>query len=291
MARCGAVLSLVWLAGCDLIEPSGNKPGEKGSELHECAEIEPRILEGSFEGQVSLEDDVEEWTWTAPGGPLRGVAVFRVAAPFGDEHITPAMGVEYAPTYSGAGDIALEVGDEVAVAVAVGADVTLDVFYEDGAYRPEIAYPYPVRMEWSWEQRDDCYEPNDTPEQAKHVPLDTDLSAWMFMSVGDDYPGPEVDFYRFTLEEPARVRVAFSGPDSLAPALDLWSPSNDPEVDFPDHILIGEDGQAVLETPELAAGTWWLRAQPFVSESAWDVPEAPAEPHLWEPYTLRVERR
>lgn len=73
-------------------------------------------------------------------------------------------------------------------------------------------YPWGYSISWSFEGRMDCYEPNDVMADAKAIPKDLEIEAFAhgghiknFVATGADQT---YDWYKFSIFEPSKVRVA-----------------------------------------------------------------------------------
>ncbi len=250
-----------------------------------CTPPTPRTDSGVLAGTITSDARVVSFAWTAPADALAGVATFEVLTPVLSESVVPALSFSHDATLYGNGDLALPDDPHVTFAVAVAPGETISVTYEDYVWTTEDAYPYAFSIGWSWEQRDDCYEPDSVLADAQSISLNENHEAWMFFSVGDAFPGTEVDNFSFVLEEERTVTVNLSATPALAQAASLRVEGSDEVL----HSAISENGTLAF-TPEapLAAGTWVLTIEPFTSRPKDDNPDQPGVGEMWSPYTFSV---
>ncbi|TVR87703.1 MAG: hypothetical protein EA416_14310 [Trueperaceae bacterium] len=275
-------------------------------DLHECIAYEPSMgvgddLSGTWSA-VGGAGDVTR-TITVPSDPGGGYVTVRLKA---DEGIRPLLGVQVVPLVSGS--IFTEATDptvnpdptllEMVFEVAPGR--TYQLVMRAAAASSAVTFPQGYTASWSLTSRVDCYEPNDTLETAKAIPMQNPISASFIAGYRDSnsIPAlsvPTLDFYRFELHEPSAVRITLSDvADTVRPRLTLYT---DAGATLGIGALAPTAGaSAVYESAgSLAAGWYRVRVdtqqspaafsrEAHVSRSNEEVP-----PHFLQDYTLVVE--
>lgn len=263
--------------------------------LHECVSYEPQVITGEINDVIPSTETFVQQAFTAPADRQTGVLVLTLQSPAysaGDEYL---MGVSVDGPEIGINDyedFPRDTQTEISAAIAItpGVDIAMAVstYIAPGDAGISVVAP------WVWTETMDCYEPNNSVEQAKHVPTGVQHSAWMISGVGDD---PTIDdWYRFTLAEDSVVRLQVAGPDTLP--VGFWlAPLPSPEADPTTlgepvgELLYSEPYAAIDWTSEapLPAGTYALRLSPFVSLGEVDLPELLEQKHMWAGYTFQID--
>jgi len=202
-------------------------------DLHECVKYEPtpagEAIGGDWDAPglefgkvhpISIPDD--------PGG---GYVTVKLQA---EDGIRAGMVVEVssgAPgsIFSGATSAATHdspTGIEVVFEVAPNRTYKV-VFYAASA-TTAVGFPQRFDAEWSYAGRVDCYEPNDTFESAKAIPLGKPIEATFISGYRDANTieatsEPTLDFYAFELRKPSAVRITLSDvPETVRPRIRLF---------------------------------------------------------------------
>jgi hypothetical protein len=274
-------------------------------DLHECVAYDPSDAGGDLSGSWAASGSAGEVTRdiTVPSDPGGGYVTVRLQAP---EGIRPLLGVQVIPLVSGS--IFTEATDP-----AVNPDPTLlEMVFEVAPGRQYqlllraasaasgVTFPQGYSASWSFTSRVDCYEPNDTLETAKAIPMETAITATFIAGYRDSnsIPAlsvPTLDFYRFELHAPSAVRITLSDvADTVRPRLLLFT-------DAGATIGIGAlapaaGANAVYESAgALAAGWYRVRVDTQQSPAAFSreahVSRSDEEmpPHFVQDYTLVVE--
>lgn len=206
------------------------------------------------------------------------VRVRRVGAPSGEDH------------------------DGVTVRVSDDVATRSFLFRAQGQERYELVAtalidPSPgaaaLTVGWVYEPNVDCYEQNDTPAQARRIPLDRPITAFAHGGViaGDGLlVGPSfADHYRFVLPEPRRVSLSVRKPSATAYTFELWSEA-DGVLASTDMLAAGGVDSTSGEV-ELPAGVHLVRVQSFASQPS-SLATSETIPADWtQPYTLTVKTR
>ncbi len=157
---------------------------------------------------------------------------------------------------------------------------------------PVDQHPWPWTWSWTFHSRVDCYEPNDTIADAKAIPLDTSVEAYLIAGhVTNGIAGNDprtYDWYRFELEEETAVTLHVL----QIPSNTRWSSrlmtAEGRQVGGAIRAPRGETVSGDLGT--LSAGTWYLEIHPSpdlrhaVPSSGHAVPE-----HFNVPYVFELE--
>ena len=263
--------------------------------LHECVSYEPQVITGEINDVIAGGETWVGQAFTPPADRQTGLLVLTLATPAFNPDDDFLMGVSVDGPEIGINDYEhapREGQTETSAAIAITPGVEIDMAVTAYSAPPDSSVP--VLAPWVWTETMDCYEPNNTVEQAKHVPTGVQHSAWMISGVGDD-PTIE-DWYRFTLTEDSVVRLQVAGPDTLP--VGFWlAPLPSPEAD-PSALgePVGELGYSepyaaidwTSEAP-LPAGTYALWLGPFVSVGEVDLPQLREQKHMWAGYTFQID--
>lgn len=153
------------------------------------------------------------------------------------------------------------------------------------------AFPLEYTMSWSYTPTEDCYEPNNTFQQAKFIPKNETLEAYgisgyvtNYVSSGDENT---YDWYKFTTTTESRLRFTL---ESCASDLTVWCK------------ILNSDGSFVNGPPTTISGnTFYVESNGYVPagtyyvqlELAGDVAvdlNTRSIPEFWTtPYEFRVE--
>lgn len=261
--------------------------------LHECSPFEPMTVTNTISAEWMEPDDSNSHSFTVPAEPAAGILEARLipGGPVGASLIArigeqAGMLAEDAPGEAGqTARIAFEVGP--------GQQVTLGAVSATNA--PAEEYPIPYSIVWTYAGREDCYEPNDAMTDAKAVPTDTDIEAYLlFKRDGDAHPAEgHDDWYRFTLDKTAGVTVRLlTVPADTSSSLSVFDADGDPVTSANAGGVFG--GIYDLDAGGLAGGDYFLlvRAEDFTAgkEVAQGVDE-PTPEHFDNIYRFRIETR
>lgn len=127
---------------------------------------------------------------------------------------------------------------------------------------PADQYPVSYTITWKYQGRADCYEPNDTRELAKRVPVNTDLEAWALTNrTANGHASSEhFDWYRIELESAATVRFELlSVPSDTTFGLHAFSPSRAASIGA----SVGKQrGEAhTMDLGQLEPGTYFIHVE------------------------------
>ena len=273
-------------------------------DLHECVAYAPTQtggdLSGSWEASGSAGDVFE--TITVPSDPGGGFVTVRLHSGAG---VRPGLDVQVLPLATGS--IFTESTDP-----AVNPDPTLlEMVFEVAPGRSYqlrlraasavgITFPQAYTASWTFTSRVDCYEPNDTIETAKAIPMENPITASFIAGFreSNSIPAlsiPTLDFYRIQLHTPRTLRITLSDvADTVRPRLVLYTDAG--STIGTGALAPAAGAGAVYESAgALPAGWYRVRVdtqlspssfsrEAHVSRSDEDVP-----PHFLQGYTLLVE--
>jgi len=274
-------------------------------DLHECVAYDPSDAGGDLSGSWAASGSAGEVTRniTVPADPGGGYVTVRLQSEAG---VRPLLAVQVLPVVSGsifteATEPALNPDPtllEMVFEVAPGRQYQL--LMRAAAAANGVTFPQGYDASWSFTSRVDCYEPNDTLETAKAIPMQNPISASFIAGYRDSnsIPAlsvPTLDFYRFELHEPSAVRITLSDvADTVRPRLTLYT---DAGATVGSGALAPTAGaSAVYESAgTLAAGWYRVRVDTQQSPAAFSreahVSRSNEEmpPHFLQDYTLVVE--
>lgn len=202
-------------------------------DLHECVKYEPTMAGKEIGGN-----------WDAPGPEFAKVHQILAPADPGGGYVTvklqandgmrAGMTVEVLPDapgsiFSGATSAATHdnpTGIEVVFEVAPNRTYLVSLYAASAT--TAVGFPQKFEASWSYTSRVDCYEPNDTFESAKAIPLGKSIEATFVSGYRDANSieaasEPTLDFYWFELHEPSAVRITLSDvPETVRPRIWLF---------------------------------------------------------------------
>lgn len=258
--------------------------GDVPEELHECEPYRPADVSGERNGSFTEIDEFETWPIVIddPGGGL--VTVTLQAS--GGTTVSVLIKDVVAEVNSHIGHLTDENGNAKIVFRAHG-NKTYNLSATAFVTPNDVAT---WTAKWSYEPLVDCYEHNDTRADARAIPVNTPISAYAHTGILEEdgvLVGPSVvDWYRFTIHEPATVSLASVMPDESALFFDLLGDDDIVALATASHVAAPNSVES--EAVELAAGTYYVRLGYFVSDSV-GVSGDDVVPALWrEPYTLTV---
>jgi len=277
-------------------------------DLHECVAYEPSVgVGGDLSGR-----------WQQPGNAGTLIGQISVPADRGGGYVTvnmatpanvvPGLRVQVLPEQTGEGDIfnggagnsdvtnALQFVFEVGPSSEFELALTANSF--TGGTSAEV-FPVDFTASWSFTSRVDCYEPNDTFDDAKAIPMENAITASFIAGYRDSNSigatsEPTLDFYRFELHEATAVRITLSDvADTARPRLVLYNAGGSQVGGGALAPAAGED--AVYESGgPLAAGWYRVRVDTGLSPSdfarkAHTSEGDPMPAQLTQDYTLIVD--
>jgi hypothetical protein len=257
--------------------------------LNECTPVSPTSQSGVLEGTLARPEALSA-EFVAPADRLKGVLSLQLESPR-DNADPVTLGVSIDHPDMGIDDTELDKAPEEGVAVMAAVSPGEVVTMRLAEWGAELDAPesYAARATWAWIETDDCFEPNDQIDAAKHVPTNEAHSAWMLQGLGAD--DDLVDWYRFTLAEDSVVTLNITHPETVPMGWSLFAGDRDDSGGELAGELFAEPAGSVRWTSDgaLPAGTYTLRLQPFTSLAEVDYPLRPSQPHLSVGYSFQVD--
>ena len=279
-------------------------------DLHECVMYEPSVdVGGDLSGQ-----------WNTSGEAGQAVQTIIVPADAGGGYVT----VRLQSTADMRPQVFAEVLPEASASIVLPGQTTTDPAINPNptvveavfevapgrSYRltlrglnavgASITYPQSFSGSWSFISRVDCYEPNDTLETAKAIPMENPIDATFIAGFreSNSIPAtsePTLDFYRFELHAPSAVRITLSNvADEVRPRLIVYD--EDGSAVGSSALAPGAGENAVYESAgALPAGWYRVRTDVALSPSAFrrsslvSNTDTAIPPHFLQDYTLLVE--
>ncbi len=279
-------------------------------DLHECVMYEPTPtvpvdISGQWETSGEAGQVLE--TIIVPADPGGGYVTVRLHS---TASMRPQLFAEVLPAASGG----INLSGQTATDPAINPDPTLvDAVFEVAPSRSylltlrglnaagaSITYPQDFTASWSFVSRVDCYEPNDSLETAKAIPMENPITASFIAGFRDSnsIPAtspPTLDFYRFELHAPSAVRITLSDvADEVRPRLIVYDEGG---AQIGSTALAPAAGEnAVYESAgALPAGWYRVRTDVALSPSSFrrssiiSNTDTAIPPHFLQDYTLVVE--
>ena len=279
-------------------------------DLHECVAYQPSLdVGGDISGQWATSGEAGQVVETivVPADPGGGYVTVRLQS---TESMRPQLFAEVVPEASS--NIVL--AGQSATDPTINPDPTLvEAVFEVApgrSYRLTLrglnaagaspTYPQSFTASWSFASRVDCYEPNDTFDDAKAIPLERAIQASFIAGFRDSnsIPAtsePTLDFYRFELHEATRVRITLSDvADEVRPRLVVYGEGGG---QIGSGALAPAAGQNAVyaSAGALPAGWYRVRVDVGLSPSAFrrssltSNTDTKVPPHFQQNYTLVVE--
>ncbi len=287
------LLSAFTAVGCIELGKDDDGDGDGGAllepTLHECTPVVPETLGGLI--TVEMDHAGEVLTdFVAPADRQTGLLTFSLVSPRSDDDlVTMGLTLEHPDLSTFQIEIDVQPNEGVALAgVAAPGETLVMGLAEWGRGLPGPEGLYTAEAAWTWTEYDDCYEPNNTAAEARHVPTGVEHTAWMVSTLGvSEEP---TDWYRFTIAEDSVVNLSMAFPESIPMWVELYAGDRSEENNVFYSWFSEVPGEYAWQSEgPLPAGTYSLRLAPFVGVQVYDTPLRPYAPHLYEPYTFRID--
>ncbi len=279
-------------------------------DLHECVMYEPSVdVGGDLSGEWSTSGEAGQVVEivTAPADPGGGYVTVRLQS---TESMRPQLFAEVVPEASSS----IVLSGQTTTDPAINPDPTVvEAVFEVAPSRSyqltlrglnaagaSITYPQAFTASWSFTSRVDCYEPNDTIETAKAIPMENPISATFIAGFRDSNSipatsAPTLDFYRFELHAPSAVRITLSDvADEVRPRLVVYDEGGGQVGSGALAPAAGEN--AVYESAGALPAGWYrvrvdvgLSPSDFRRSSLTSNTDTEIPPHFLQDYTLVVE--
>ena len=176
---------------------------------HDCMSYEPTEQVVDLSGDWSDLDDEDWYEVTAPADPGGGLVSLSIRADNGSDipwldvfHGSP----EGRPLYSGSNAAGATPSVlDVAFEVAASESFHIKTRLRGGS----VGLPSAYTMTWSFDSKVDCYESNNEESDARLVPLNTPLEAYLFGGHRAQYLYDDdfFDWYAFEVDETSEVTI------------------------------------------------------------------------------------
>lgn len=277
---CTLLTSLALLSGCIITtnNPGGGGNGGDGGEAgnggaggqggqggsggqgggdHEATCYEPTAAEGTDGFEATAEANTHTFTFTVPNDAGGGYVEVRGHGKQLFMNILTDKGPDADITASSSGD------DGVAASrFVVAPGVTYSVRLAETSLVTGDP-PLKVTYDWKYHAAMDCFEPNDTPAEARKIALGKPLDAHMLAGyVENAWPTSEAhyDYYEVQVDRPGKLRATLDTPIALS--LDMYGP--DGETKLAGDLAL-ETEPKTIEAEITEAGTYYVLVSPFVS--------------------------
>ncbi|WP_206079521.1 hypothetical protein [Polyangium spumosum] len=235
----------------------GGSGGQGGGGDHEATCYEPTAAEGTDGFEATAEANTHTFTFTVPNDAGGGYVEVRG---HGEQLF---MGLMAATDPDG--DISGSASGEGGVAArrfVVTPGMTYSVRLEETGVATGDP-PQKVTYDWKFHAAVDCFEPNDTPAEARSIALGKPLSAYMLAGyVENAWPTYEAhyDYYEVQVDRPGMLRATLDTPIALS--LDMYGP--DGETKLAGDLAL-ETEPKTIEAEITEPGTYYVLVSPFVS--------------------------
>ncbi|TKD13086.1 hypothetical protein [Polyangium fumosum] len=236
--------------------PGGSGGNGGGSSDHEATCYEPTAAEGTDSFEATAEANTHTFSFTVPNDAGGGYVEVRGHGKQLFMNILTDKGPDGDITGSSSG----EGGVAASRFVATPGMTYLVRLAETSLVTGDP--PQMVTYDWKFHSSVDCFEPNDTPAEARGIALDKPLRAHMLAGyVENAWPTYEAhyDYYQVQVDNPGTLRATLNTPIALS--LDIYAADGETNV----------TGALILETEpgsieaEVDAGTYYVLVHPFAS--------------------------
>lgn len=275
-------------------DSGGDSGGDTGAPLldptlHECEPVAAESLAGVISTPMEHAGELRT-DFVAPADRRSGLLTFALVSPRADDDLV-TMGLTLEHPELSTFQLEIDVGPSegvVLAGVAAPGETLVMGLAEWGRALPGPEAPYTAEASWAWTEYDDCYEPNNTAAEARHVPTGAEHRAWMVSVLGESEE--PVDWYRFTIAEDSVVSLSMVFPETIPMWVELFAGDRSDQ----DRLLTSSFSEVPgvyswTSDGPLPAGTYTLRFAPFIGLAVYDTPLRSEAPHLYEGYTFRVD--
>ncbi len=274
---------------------------EPEPELHECTPYDPDSFTGSITNNWSEpnENDVYPGLLPAVTDPAGGYYIVTLQTEESTPWIDINIGGEPGTIINGSNGTTDNTTRKVAFAAHTGIsyDVMVKPFH-NGSNFPE-AYT----ISWEYVGIMDCYEPNNDFDEAKFIPKNETIEAFMnrgYVAYGP--PTEHQDYYKVVLTEPSKIQVELLQSPSdhfISIAMFRFDESSGSHSSVISDVTLisgnansAENGSLYMRTSNhvLEPGTYYFRMQTFLSSTVRvDFDGGESLPDVWlTPYKFKV---
>jgi len=183
------------------------------AEPHDCVPYDPAVFDGNFQSDWSIVNEVDAFSIMSVPSSDYGGGIVNISVQT-DSPVSPCLN--------------LFAGSALATGIATGSNQTSSRTYRfighpgtlfsgettDCDNAPSDEYPWDYTISWTYSGIMDCYEPNDTFEQAKAIPKNQNISAYGVAGFVEGntgiYEDQTYDWYKVTITEPTKIRATLN---------------------------------------------------------------------------------
>ncbi|MBB6681292.1 hypothetical protein H4O20_07535 [Aequorivita sp. 609] len=230
------------------------------TEANDCLPYDPTIFNGNFQGEWEEINEIDAFSiMSIPSHDVNG----GIAA------ITVQTDAPVVPCFN------LFAGDELSSALKTGNNGTQIRTYRvigqpgtlfsgettDCENAPSDQYPWQYTVSWSYESIIDCYEPNNSFEQAKAVPKNETISASGVAGHTNGglgiYDPSTYDWYKITLNEATKLRLTLNEcPSDIHMHFRIFQKNNNGGVS-----TISVDSEAISGELHAPGSTYYIQSR------------------------------
>lgn len=276
------------LVGCDSNPVS--------PELHECEPYESTPVEESITGAFIEPNDRQFGSMVVPEDPGGGYVEFTMTTT--DSELAPGVIVQTVETGDAVPAILSGTAQgqddplvrEGGFAVAPGRQYELT--FTQGINADPDNYPVEFTFAWSYTGTDDCYEGNDSPADAKQVPVGTTVKAYAMAGYTDNVilSAQYDDWYKVVINRSASVEAEMTVPPAGYGALHrmrirFWN--EDGSTQLANNGGNG-GGETFTTAVNLEPGTYLMSVEVASGEGATWSYDDPVPGHWSTPYSVEL---
>ena len=285
----------------DILEGNNDTPVCDTEELHECTPYTVTNNSGVIMGSWSEANDIDSLLGaiTTPDEPGGGIMTVSLTTP---APASPNIEVRAFPDPGSASirTVGNNVeGSTITVSFTAHPNQPYSIFPKP--FFNANSYPHDYTINWSYEGRMDCYEPNDIFQEAKHIPKDLEIEAYCIAGHINNNVGSldqnTYDWYKFTLDKPSKVEIKMiQSPSDVIMTTKVFNSNEESIYGEVTSFLTGsstEKGSTFIFSPGpdivLDAGTYYLQVHRLFATSDYVKENSEEEPdHFVTPYKFSV---
>lgn len=271
-------------------------------EEDDCVPYDPTNINGDFDGEWSEVNEVDAFSiMSVPSNEIAG----------GIARLTITTNDPVVPCFN------LFAGGALGTGLKTGNNGTSSITYRiigqpgtlfsgettDCENAPSDQYPWPYNVSWSYTSIIDCYEPNNSFEEAKAVPKNQSISALGAAGHTEGglgvYDPSTYDWYKLTITEPTKIRATLNQcPGDIHMHFRFFKENNNGGISNISVTTEQISGEAhdpgstyyIQSNAVLDPGTYLLEAHRLLAQGVPSVvaDEEPNPEHWGTPYTFMV---
>ncbi len=272
---------------------AGGELGPASPDLHECEPYESTPEVRSIGGTFTEPNDEQFGSFVAPDDLGGGYIEFVMTT--GDGDLAPGVIVYTDDTGPAIISGTAQGQDNPLVregGFAVAPGQQYEFTFTQGINADPANYPVDFTFAWSYVGVDDCYEQNDTPEDAKQVPVGTTIEAYAMAGYTANVilSAEYIDWYKVVIEREASVEAEMTVPPGGYDALHrmrirFWNEEGSTELANNG----GNGGGEVFTTAyDFEPGTYLMSVEVANGEGATWSYDQPVPTHWSTPYNVEL---